>query len=76
MNQNTKKQPLSINSQDFNTNSLHQGLPDNFSYVVDDEQQEAPRKEGYVDGQLSFKIRKTKNVDNIKSGIMSKIKSG
>ena len=28
-------------------------------------------KEGYVDGQLSFKIRKTKNSDNIKAGLRS-----
>ena len=34
-----------------------------------DEYNDVPLKEGYVDGQLSFKIRKTKNPDNIKSGL-------
>lgn len=34
-----------------------------------EEQNDLPLKEGYVDGQLSFKIRKTKNSENIKSGL-------
>jgi hypothetical protein len=36
-----------------------------------EEQNDVPLKEGYVDGQLSFKIRKTKNSENIKSGLRS-----